>query len=70
MSHLSHFRPILYRSLEVSYSSNTRVMTYILPSFLISVLLNIPKVKKVEEIFIMNMISFSYQIDVIEIKFY
>ena len=37
-------RPILYRSLEVSYSSNLRVLTYILPSLAVSVLLNIPKV--------------------------
>ena len=39
-----HYRPILYRSLEVSYSSKLRVLTYILPSLAVSVLLNIPKV--------------------------
>ena len=37
------FRPILYRSLEVTWSSNVRVMTYLLPTFIFSVLLNIPK---------------------------
>ena len=36
-------RPILYRSLEVTYSSKVRVMTYVLPTFAGSVILNIPK---------------------------
>jgi hypothetical protein len=36
-------RPLLYRSLEVSYSSRVRVMTYFLPSMFFSILLNIPK---------------------------
>ena len=39
----STFRPILYRSLEVSYSSRARVMSYLMPTFLASVILNIPK---------------------------
>ena len=36
-------RPLFYRSLEVTYTSQCRVMTYILPSMILSILLNIPK---------------------------
>ena len=36
-------RPLFYRSLEVTYSSSVRVMTYIIPSMILSILLNIPK---------------------------
>ena len=36
-------RPLFYRSLEVTYTSQCRVLTYILPSMILSILLNIPK---------------------------
>ena len=41
--YLAVCRPIFYRSLEVTYSSRVRVMTYFLPSMICSILLNIPK---------------------------
>ena len=41
--YLAMCRPIFYRSLEVTYSSRVRVMTYFIPSMICSILLNIPK---------------------------
>ena len=36
-------RPLIYRSLEATKSYSTRILAYLLPSLLASVLLNIPK---------------------------
>ena len=36
-------RPLFYRSLEISYSSRVRILSYILPTLVSSILLNIPK---------------------------
>ena len=37
------FRPLIYRSLEVSQSSKTRLLSYVVPSLLLSLVLNFPK---------------------------
>jgi len=41
--YLAVCRPLLYRTLELTYSSRVRVLSYFLPSMIGSVLLNIPK---------------------------
>ena len=41
------YRPLFYRSMEASTSSARRIASYILPSFLLSVGLNIPKGAKI-----------------------
>ena len=38
-----YFRPLIYRSLEASQSSKTRLLSYVVPSLLLSVVLNFPK---------------------------
>ena len=51
--YLAVCRPLLYRSLEVTYSSRVRVMTYFLPSMISSILLNIPKFLEAQLVTIM-----------------
>jgi len=41
--YLAVCRPLLYRSLELTYSCRVRVLSYLLPAMLLSVALNIPK---------------------------
>ena len=36
-------RPVVYRDLELSYSSQCRVLSYTLPSLALSLILNLPK---------------------------
>ena len=38
-----YFRPVVYRSLELSQSSTTRALSYVVPSLVFSIILNVPK---------------------------
>ena len=53
--YLAVCRPLLYRSLEVTYSSGARVMTYFLPSMIFSIILNIPKFMEAQLVTVMVM---------------
>ena len=63
---LSYSRPIFYRSLELAKSSHMRLLSYIAPSLLLSIILKIPKFLEAELVIRQKEIDNNTVIEVID----